>query len=172
MFPSPCQTLNCISHNSATENRWGFILLLLGWSTPRSQRRGQCRDVPGSAGDAAEEIEGPRYVLAQQAAWTALVTFGPALDFQNSNSGAWLKVVTLRQQLWGLQGGFYLGTTPLGLAEEFPHWTVARLDFPPSMADLGLARNFSLDVTGGIAGPPGSAQGSSHSTGCSFIFFF
>lgn len=133
-FLLSCQSLNCISHNSATENRQGFILLLLAWSTPGSHRRGQCRDVPGSAGDAAAGIEGPCYVLAHQADWAALVTSGPALDFQDSNSGACMRVVPMRQQLWGLQndfhprmatmglaGGFLPRRTALGLAGEFPH---------------------------------------------------
>lgn len=63
IFPTSCHSLNGIPHNSGTENRRGFILLLSGCSTPRSQRRGQCRDVPGGAGDAAAEIEGLCYVL-------------------------------------------------------------------------------------------------------------
>lgn len=72
-----------------------------------------------SAGDAAAEIEGPCYILPHQAAWAALVAFGPALDSQDSNSGACTRVATMRQRLWGLQGGFYLGTTALGPAGEF-----------------------------------------------------
>lgn len=182
IFLLSCQSLNCTSHNSATVNRQSFILLLLGWSTPRSHRRGQGRDVPGRAGDAAAGTEGPCYVPAHQAEWAALVTSGPALDFQDSNSGACRRVFPMRQQLWGLQndfhpgmatlglaGGFLPRTTALGLAGEFPHWTTACWGFPSIMAALGLARGFYLAVDGAIAAP-GSAQGSSHSPGCSFTF--
>lgn len=62
--------------------------------------------MPGGAGDAAAEIEGLCYVLDHQAAWAALITFGPALDFQDRDSGASMRFVTMRQQLWGLQEVF------------------------------------------------------------------
>lgn len=120
--------------------------------------------MPSSAGAAAAEIEGPRYVLAHQASWAALITFGPALDFQKSCSGACMRVVTMKQQLWGLQEGFYLGMTALGLAGELPteQWHLSGfsfmdflgfLDFPgfsfQTVAALGLARGFSLAVNWG-----------------------
>lgn len=78
--------------------------------------------MPGSAGEAAAETERPRggcYVLAHQAVWAALVTFGPALDFQASNSGACMRVVTMRHQLLGLQNDFHPRMATLGLAGGF-----------------------------------------------------
>lgn len=161
-FPPLCQSLNCISCNSATKTRWGFILQLSGQSSPTSHKRGQHA---GSAGNSCRDGAGPRYALACQAAGQLL------LALAQHRAPSW--------QLWGLQEGFPLSMAALGLTWEFlskDGGSETCTMFSSGAAALGLAWGSlgSALCNGAVAAPPAPARGSSHVqiTQCSLIFLF